>query len=59
MLYADFPHQEHARIRKTLVEKHPWLPVAIMKAFSQAKEVALEKLTDTSATKVTLPFVEE
>jgi hypothetical protein len=29
------------------------------KAFSQAKDAALELLSDTSATKVTLPFVEE
>ena len=29
------------------------------KAFEQAKAVALARLVDTSATKVTLPFVEE
>ena len=32
---------------------------AVRKAFTQAKALALEKLADTSATKVTLPFVEE
>ena len=31
----------------------------MFKAFEQAKAVALEQLCDTSATKVTLPFVEE
>jgi 4,5-dihydroxyphthalate decarboxylase len=46
-------------IRKELVEEHPWLPVAIFKAFSMAKARALELLVDTSATKVTLPFVDE
>ena len=46
-------------MRKTLVEKHPWLPVAVMKAFEQSKKIALDALADTSATKVTLPFVEE
>ncbi len=30
-----------------------------MKAFEAAKRIALAKLADTSATKVTLPFVEE
>jgi 4,5-dihydroxyphthalate decarboxylase len=30
-----------------------------MKAFEQSKALALEALADTSATKVTLPFVEE
>ena len=42
-----------------IAEQHPWLPGAVFKAFSQAKEVGLEFLSDTSATKVTLPFVEE
>ena len=46
-------------IRKSLAEQHPWLPGAVFKAFSQAKAAALEALSDTSATKVTLPFVEE
>jgi 4,5-dihydroxyphthalate decarboxylase len=31
----------------------------VFKAFSQAKDVALDYLGDTSATKVTLPFIEE
>ena len=39
--------------------KHPWLPAAVMKAFDQSKTLALAHLSDTSATKVTLPFVEE
>jgi 4,5-dihydroxyphthalate decarboxylase len=46
-------------IRRPLAEKHPWLPVAIYKAFERSKAMALTKLSDTSATKVTLPFVEE
>jgi 4,5-dihydroxyphthalate decarboxylase len=54
-----FPIMHVVGIRKTLVAKHPWLPAAVYKGFSQAKTLALEKLSDTSATKVTLPFVEE
>lgn len=54
-----FPIMHVVGIRKTIVEKHPWLPVAVMKAFSLSKDLALELLADTSATKVTLPFVEE
>jgi 4,5-dihydroxyphthalate decarboxylase len=46
-------------IRRTLIEKHPWLPVAVYKAFDRSKAIAVSKLADTSATKVTLPFVEE
>jgi 4,5-dihydroxyphthalate decarboxylase len=46
-------------VRRTLAEQHPWLPGAVFKAFGQAKAHALDLLNDTSATKVTLPFVEE
>src|SRR5690606_35439341 len=54
-----FPIRHVVGIRKTLVQSHPWLPAAVMKAFVQAKQHALARLSDTSATKVTLPFVEE
>jgi 4,5-dihydroxyphthalate decarboxylase len=54
-----FPIMHLLGVRRTLVERHPWLPAALLKAFERAKAVALEKLGDTSATKVTLPFVEE
>lgn len=54
-----FPIMHVIGIRKTLAEAHPWLPAAVLKAFEQSKQIALDKLSDTSATKVTLPFVEE
>ena len=54
-----FPIMHLLGIRRTLADRHPWLPAAVVKAFERAKSVALEKLTDTAATKVTLPFVEE
>ena len=54
-----FPIMHLLGIRRTLAEAHPWLPYAVVKAFERSKAMALEKLGDTSATKVTLPFVEE
>jgi 4,5-dihydroxyphthalate decarboxylase len=54
-----FPIMHTLGIRRTLVEQHPWLPASVMKAFGKSKAVALARLTDTSATKVTLPFIEE
>ncbi|HEY6514313.1 MAG TPA: ABC transporter substrate-binding protein [Burkholderiaceae bacterium] len=54
-----FPIMHVVGVRRALADKHPWLPVAVLKAFTQAKALALEALADTSATKVTLPFVEE
>ncbi|MDM0066904.1 ABC transporter substrate-binding protein [Variovorax sp. J31P207] len=54
-----FPIMHVVGIRKELAEKHQWLPAAVFKAFNASKTAALELLADTSATKVTLPFVEE
>ena len=54
-----FPIMHLVGVRKALAAKHTWLPAAILKAFGQAKAVALEQLADTSVAKVTLPFVEE
>ena len=54
-----FPIMHVVGIRQELAEQHRWLPGAVLKAFTQAKTSALDMLADTSATKVTLPFVEE
>jgi len=54
-----FPIMHTLGIRRELTEQHPWLPGAVMKAFEKSKAVALARLGDTSATKVTLPFVED
>jgi 4,5-dihydroxyphthalate decarboxylase len=54
-----FPIMHMVGVRRTLVEQHGWLPATLLKAFEQAKSRALARLSDTSATKVTLPFVEE
>jgi len=54
-----YPIMHLVGIRRELVQQHPWLPAAVLKAFEQAKAAALDLLNDTSATKVTLPFVEE
>lgn len=54
-----FPIMHVLGVRRTLSEDHPWLPGALTKAFILAKKAAEEALTDTSATKVTMPFVED
>src|SRR5260221_181555 len=43
-----FPIMHVTGIRRTLVEKHPWLPAAVLKAFEQAKARCLEELEDTA-----------
>jgi 4,5-dihydroxyphthalate decarboxylase len=54
-----FPIMHIIGIRRALAERHPWLPVAVVKAFEQSKARALAKLADVSASKVTLPFIDE
>lgn len=54
-----FPIMHLLGVRRSLAEQHPWLPNALLKAFTDSKNLAIEHLKDTSATKVTLPFVEE
>ena len=54
-----FPIMHVVGVRRSLVEQHNWLPMALLKAFEHSKAAALTALSDTSATKVTLPFVEE
>jgi len=54
-----FPIMHVTGIRRDLVERHPWLPAAVFKAFGEAKAKCLDALEDTAAAKVTLPFVEE
>lgn len=54
-----FPIMHVVGVRKELAAQHPWLPAAVLKAFEQSKQAAIAHLSDTSATKVTLPFVEE
>jgi 4,5-dihydroxyphthalate decarboxylase len=54
-----FPIMHLLGVRRSVAASHPWLPVACLKAFEQSKSLALTLLSDTSATKITLPFVEE
>ena len=54
-----FPIMHVLGVRKSLAEQHPWLPVALLKAFSEAKRLALEALAEPAAPKVMLPFLDE
>ena len=54
-----FPIMHVVGVRRSIVAQHQWLPMALQKAFEESKALALKSLMDTSATKITLPFVEE
>ena len=53
-----FPIMHLVGIRKTLVERYPWLPTSVYKAFSEAKALAMLDLRDVNALMVTLPWLE-
>jgi len=54
-----FPIMHVLGMRRSLADAYPFLPGALLKAFSEAKAMAQKALSDTSATKVTMPFVED
>lgn len=54
-----FPIMHVLAMRRRLADEHPWLPGALLKAFTQAKSMAEAALNDTAAPKVTMPFVED
>lgn len=54
-----FPIMHIVGIRRSIADAHPWLPAAVFKAFSQSKHLCLERLRETSACKITMPFVDE
>ena len=56
---GHFPIMHMIGVRRSLVAQHPWLPATVLKAFTRAKSVCLGLLEETSASKVTLPFMEE
>jgi 4,5-dihydroxyphthalate decarboxylase len=54
-----YPTMHLLGVKKEVVAQHPWLPVALYKAFDAAKAIALERLADPSAPKASIPFLEE
>ena len=45
-------------IKKTLIERYPWLATSVYKAFLEAKALAMIDLCDVNALMVTLPWLE-
>lgn len=51
-----FPIMHLIGVRKSLVQRHPWLATSLFKAFCAAKAIALEEIRDVAALNVTLPW---
>src|SRR6202049_1144628 len=52
-----FPIMHLVGIRKELVQKYPWLPTSVYKAFCEAKALAMIDLLDVNALMVSLPWL--
>lgn len=52
-----FPIMHTIVIRKDIYEKYPWVAQSLYKAFSIAKQMCIENLSDTSALKYCLPWL--
>lgn len=51
-----FPIMHMVGIRKSLVERYPWLPVNVYKSFLQAKTIAMHDVSEICHLMVTLPW---
>lgn len=54
-----FPIMHTVSIRREILDEHPWVAATLLKAFSEAKELAVDDLTQTSALPLSLPFLTE
>lgn len=52
-----FPPMHTIGIRRSLVERYPWLPVNVFAAFVKAKETAMDELSITDTLRITHPWI--
>ena len=52
-----FPLMHLIGIKRELVDRHPWLPASLYKAFCEAKIFAMREVRDINALLVTLPWL--
>ncbi|WP_233835821.1 ABC transporter substrate-binding protein [Paraburkholderia sp. ZP32-5] len=52
-----FPIMHVVGVRRELVERHPWIAASVLKAFTEAKNLALANLGELAALKATLPWL--
>jgi 4,5-dihydroxyphthalate decarboxylase len=52
-----FPIMHVVGIRASLVEQQPWLAASVFKAFNDAKNIAMEDLSEVGALKASLPWL--
>jgi 4,5-dihydroxyphthalate decarboxylase len=53
-----FPIMHVVAVKRSLVERHPWLPANVFRAFAEAKRRAIDDLEQTNFLRVTLPWID-
>ncbi len=53
-----FPIMHLVGIRKDVVDRHNWLPGSLLKAFTEAKAVAMAEIPEVAALNVSLPWID-
>ena len=53
-----FPIMHLVAVRRSLAERHPWLPASVLRAFAEAKRLAIHDLEQTNVLRVTLPWID-
>jgi 4,5-dihydroxyphthalate decarboxylase len=52
-----FPIMHCLAVRKDVVERHPWLPVELFRAFTAAKRASVEEMRLVNVLRVSLPWI--
>jgi len=52
-----FPIMHVVGVRRALVESHPWLASSVVSAFTEAKQIAIEEISNRGAMAATLPWL--
>ena len=53
-----FPIMHLIGVKRSLVDRYPWLPASVYKAFREAKAIAMQNLTDNTVLTTALPWLE-
>jgi 4,5-dihydroxyphthalate decarboxylase len=53
-----FPIMHVVAVRRSLLERHPWMGANVTRAFAEAKRLAILELEQTNVLRVTLPWVD-
>jgi 4,5-dihydroxyphthalate decarboxylase len=53
-----FPIMHVVAVRRSLLERHPWMAANVLRAFAEAKRLAIRDLEQTNVLRVTTPWID-